>query len=131
MTDATFMHSGVEVRLPYLHHPLQAYVRSLPGQVRMQHGSKWVLKNMLRQYDLDAIATRPKEGFGMPLAQWLGDKEHHHLFDVLARKECFVHDFLPHNMLKDWIKEVKAGKARHVQELWSVLLFEHWARQMF
>jgi len=69
--DRMSMAVSLEARVPLLDHPLVEFACGLPAGLRMRGAeSKYLLKRVLRGRVPDAVLTRPKQGFGVPLAVW-------------------------------------------------------------
>jgi asparagine synthase (glutamine-hydrolysing) len=69
-TDAMSMAHSLEVRVPYLDHPLVEWVLSLPAEVKAGAG-KALLVEATRDLLPPEILSRRKQGFALPLAQWM------------------------------------------------------------
>ena len=71
-TDRASMLVSLEARAPFLDKDLVDFVRSLPYQLKYRHGNrKYLLKRSLAGILPSDILTRPKKGFGIPIAEWL------------------------------------------------------------
>jgi asparagine synthase (glutamine-hydrolysing) len=70
--DKPTMAHSVEVRVPMLDGDLAAFAMALPGgyKVRGNH-KKWILRQALRGIVPDRVLDAPKQGFGVPYAEWL------------------------------------------------------------
>jgi asparagine synthase (glutamine-hydrolysing) len=69
-TDAMSMAHSIEVRVPYLDHPLVEWVLSLPAAVKAGAG-KALLVEATRDLLPPEILSRSKQGFTLPLAAWM------------------------------------------------------------
>lgn len=70
-TDVMSMAHGLEVRVPFLDHPLVEFAAGLPDGVRANgHPPKWLLLRALRDR-LSPDAGHRKRGFSFPMAEWL------------------------------------------------------------
>ena len=69
-TDAMSMAHSIEVRVPYLDHPLVEWVLSLPAGVKAGAG-KALLVEATRDLLPPEILSRGKQGFALPLAAWM------------------------------------------------------------
>ena len=69
--DKMTMAASVEARVPFLDHKLVEFVMSIP-QSRKVPGlaSKYLLKKAVSGIIPDEIIHRPKQGFGVPVAEW-------------------------------------------------------------
>ena len=70
--DKMSMATSLEARVPFLDHRFVALALSVPSKVRFRNGvSKYILKRAVQRIVPEEIIQRPKQGFGVPLAEWL------------------------------------------------------------
>jgi asparagine synthase (glutamine-hydrolysing) len=70
--DKMSMGTSLEARVPFLDHELVAFALGIPEQVKTRNGVlKATLKRAVRGLIPDAIIDRPKQGFGVPVHEWL------------------------------------------------------------
>ena len=70
-TDAMSMAHSLEVRVPFLDHPLVEFAATLPLSLRMNGDRpKWLLTKALGDL-LPAVPARQKRGFTFPIGAWL------------------------------------------------------------
>jgi len=70
--DRASMAASLEVRAPFLHHPLVEYVAGLPAGYKLRgHRTKWILKRALAGKLAAETLNRRKRGFNIPLARLL------------------------------------------------------------
>jgi asparagine synthase (glutamine-hydrolysing) len=70
--DRLSMAHSLEVRSAYLDTAVVEYVASLPGSLKIRDGeTKYLLKRAAERYFPQEMAFRPKEGFVMPVTDWL------------------------------------------------------------
>jgi len=82
--DRLSMAHSLEVRSAYLDTAVVEYVASLPGSLKIRGGeTKYLLKRAAERYFPPEMAFRKKEGFVMPVTDWL-----------LADLEPYVRDML-------------------------------------
>jgi asparagine synthase (glutamine-hydrolysing) len=77
--DKMTMATSVEARVPFLDHKLVEYVMSIPQDEKVPGlQPKYLLKKAVAGIIPDEIIDRPKQGFGVPVAEWfqleLGDQ---------------------------------------------------------
>jgi asparagine synthase (glutamine-hydrolysing) len=71
-TDAMSMAHSLEVRVPFLHHPLVEYVTQLPESVKIGDGSpKALLVRAMGELLPKEVVRQPKRGFTFPWQEWL------------------------------------------------------------
>jgi asparagine synthase (glutamine-hydrolysing) len=70
--DRLSMAHSLEVRSPYLSRELVEFVSALPACWKIRgKQTKFLMKEAARRYFPEEMVSRPKEGFFLPLAQWL------------------------------------------------------------
>ena len=71
-TDSMSMAHSLEVRVPFLHHPLVEFVASLPESVKVGNGTpKALLVEALGDLLPTEVVQQPKRGFTFPWQEWL------------------------------------------------------------
>ncbi len=70
--DVASMAFSLEAREPLLDHELMEFAMKLPlaWKLRRGHG-KYLLRRLAYRYLPPALVDRPKQGFGIPMDQWL------------------------------------------------------------
>jgi asparagine synthase (glutamine-hydrolysing) len=128
--DRASMYSALECRSPLLDHRVIEFAFSLDHTLKIKGGkSKWILKQILRQYLPDDLVDRKKWGFSIPLSQWL-KADLRYLFDSFLNKEIIEDIGLFHvtyiNQLK---KDFFAGKEYLYHRLWALILTHKWLKE--
>jgi asparagine synthase (glutamine-hydrolysing) len=73
--DKMSMGVSLEGRVPFLDHELVTLAMSIPTETKVGDGElKRVLKRAVRGVIPDEMIDRPKQGFGVPVAEWLTDR---------------------------------------------------------
>jgi asparagine synthase (glutamine-hydrolysing) len=127
--DRMTMGHSIESRLPFLDYPLVEYVGTLPDHLRLRVGrDKWVLREAMRGVLPEAILQRPKNGFRMPVDQWLRGPMREFLDDHLLGADARVMPLLRRGAIERTVREHRQGAHNHDKLLWSLLNLEVWAR---
>jgi asparagine synthase (glutamine-hydrolysing) len=70
--DKMSMGTSVEVRVPFLDHRIVQFALGIPPAIRAKNGElKYILKRAVRGLIPESIIRRPKQGFAVPLTEWL------------------------------------------------------------
>jgi asparagine synthase (glutamine-hydrolysing) len=70
--DVATMAYSIEARCPLTDHRVVEWAMRLPWAYKLRNGeSKYLLKKVLRRYLPPGLIYRPKQGFSLPVAQWL------------------------------------------------------------
>lgn len=73
--DKMSMGTSLEGRVPFLDHEFVQFAMSIPQSVKTRDGVlKFILKKAVRGLIPDELIDRPKQGFGVPVYEWLFDK---------------------------------------------------------
>jgi asparagine synthase (glutamine-hydrolysing) len=70
--DRFSMASSVEARVPFLSPDLVRYVYGLPPELKLHHNTtKVVLREAIKDVVPESVLSRPKQGFGAPIFEWM------------------------------------------------------------
>lgn len=73
--DKMSMGASLEARVPFLDHEFVQLAMSIPESVKTRGGVlKTVLKQAVRGVIPDSVIDRPKQGFGVPVHEWMQDR---------------------------------------------------------
>jgi asparagine synthase (glutamine-hydrolysing) len=125
--DRATMAHGVEARAPFLDPDFVALTCAMPSSLKL-HGftTKYILKRALRGRLPDAILSRRKQGFGVPLAQWFRGPLRPLLEETLHPERLRKIGLLAPDGVGRLIAEHMSGRRDHRKTLWSLLAFELW-----
>jgi len=124
--DRATMAVSLEGRAPLLDHRVVEWAWRQPRSRRIRAGQgKWALRQVLRRYVPDALIDRPKSGFAVPVHAWLRGPLRAWADDLLS--EASLRDSLLDAALvgRAW-REHLAGRANHLPQLWTVLMWQAW-----
>src|SRR5262249_17049665 len=83
--DRMSMATSLEARVPLLDHKLAEFVVRIPSSLKMRgQETKHILKRAVRGLVPDEILERPKQGFGVPIAEWLNSELRDEIRDTLT-----------------------------------------------
>jgi asparagine synthase (glutamine-hydrolysing) len=122
--DRASMANSLEVRCPLLDHKLMELIAQIPSGLKLQNGTgKYIFKKSLERVLPNAVLTRAKKGFSMPVAEWfrgeLKEFAHAAIFD--RPDEILSSEFLT----QCW-QQHQRGQRDWSAMLWSVLMFKTW-----
>jgi asparagine synthase (glutamine-hydrolysing) len=130
--DRASMLSSIECRAPFLNKKLWNFTNSLPDNYLI---NGWNKKNILKQafqdYFPDKFLDRSKQGFGVPVGDWLRtilSKELKGYIDVnfLQRQNIFKIDFII-----PLVKNHLDSKEDNTFRVWSFYCFQKWYTKIY
>ena len=121
--DKMSMGVSLEGRVPFLDHKFVELAMSIPQAVKTRNGvSKYILKKAVRGLIPDELIDRPKQGFGVPVYEWLfdklGDKARQELSDF-----CDKTDFLDRDEVMKYVDQNRGAQS------WYLLNFAMWWKE--
>lgn len=130
--DFLSMAHSVEVRSPFLDYRLVEYAATIPGEMKIRYG---VVKNILKQSVANilpkGIIDRPKEGFVLPVFDWMQDKYRGYCGEVLSPDRLAAHDLLNVPMVQNMLSRYKAGERTLNGRIWNLMMFQLWWEAYF
>lgn len=127
--DRNSMLNSLEVRVPFLDHRLAELANSISIGVKMRQGKqKWILKELLKSRAPDEIVNRPKQGFAMPIRDWIRTSYREVAKDLLLNPGNKSFDYLDANYVKRLYLAHVNGSRDLSDRLWSIMWFEQWCR---
>ncbi|TQK50648.1 asparagine synthase (glutamine-hydrolysing) [Streptomyces sp. SLBN-118] len=126
--DITTMAHSLEARSPFLDHHLMEWAAGLPGRWKVDgQVTKALLKKAMAPWLPSELITRPKAGFGVPLADWLRCELRPLAFDLLTDHTARSRGLFRPEVVRGLLQDHDEGRDRSTR-LWSLLQFELWHR---
>jgi asparagine synthase (glutamine-hydrolysing) len=128
--DRMSMATSLETRAPFLDVDVMELAFSMPGHLKVRDGRrKFVVKEALRGLLPDAILNRQKEGFSIPIKQWLRKDLRPMMERLLAPGRLAARGFVDPGETRRMMDEHCSGSANHAHVLFSLMVFERWAEE--
>ncbi len=128
--DRMSMATSLEARVPFLDHRLVEFAASIPSSLRLQKGqTKYILKKAMQGILPDQILSRGKEGFSIPIKNWIKEELNPLMNDALSTDRLEESGLFSVNTVHRMMKEHMTGKENHSHKLWALIVFQRWYRQ--
>lgn len=128
--DRMSMATSLEVRVPLLDHKLIDFVTKVPASLKLAgKETKHLFKRVAKDLIPAEILTRPKQGFGIPLEQWINRQLRDQIRDILSEPRTRQRGYVNYDYVELILNEHHKERRDHSQPLWSLLIFELWHRQ--
>ena len=123
--DRMSMAHSIESRVPLLDNEVLQFALTLPPQFKIKNGRrKHILKEVAAQFLPREWLDRRKQGFGVPLDQWLRGDLRDMLIDSILSKHAAERGFFQPRYVQRLVDEHLRSKRDHSLLLWSLLMFE-------
>jgi asparagine synthase (glutamine-hydrolysing) len=125
--DRATMAYSLEARVPYLDHKFVEFVAQLNPAFK-QHGNttKYLLKKLAEKYLPHDIIYRPKQGFVMPLTQWLDGALKPRMEHALGAGGLGNRGLFRDGALQRVLDEHRGKRSNHAGRLWALTVLELW-----
>jgi len=127
--DRMTMAMSLEARSPFLDHHVMELAARLPANRKVRgFTGKVILRAAFRDLLPPEIASRGKQGFGLPIAQWLRGSLTALVCDTLLSSSAAIRGILRPEIVGRYWSEHQSGRYDHSKRLWALLNFELWLR---
>jgi asparagine synthase (glutamine-hydrolysing) len=126
--DRASMHYSLETRVPFLDADVIDESLRLPSNFKIDNKlqTKYILKEILADYVPRNIFEKPKQGFGVPISQWMKKDLRDYTKEHCASSVNSSHGFFNQNSVDRILTEHLNGEANHEHKLWSIVQFNSW-----
>jgi len=128
--DRMSMATSLETRAPFLDADLMELAFSMPGHLKIRNGErKWILKQAMKDVLPDTILNRKKEGFSIPMKNWLRRELQPLMRDLLSRERVARRGLFDPAVVEQLMNEHTEGRENHAHTLFPLMVFERWAAE--
>lgn len=125
--DRSSMAVSLETRAPFLNHKVVEFASCLPLRLKVNKGeSKYLLKKLLEDYLPKELFMRPKQGFGLPVAELIRGPLRTWALSLIDRAEVLAPNVFDINGLKKVWSNFLEGNNKYQTNVWDVLMFLSW-----
>ena len=130
--DQMSMATSLESRVPFLDHKLVEFTARLPERLKLRGWTtKYILRQSMKGVLPEAILTRPKMGFPVPIATWFRGPYTHLLDEFVLSSRALDRGIFAPDYVKDLVRRHTTGGENHDERLWALVNFEMWQRRFF
>jgi asparagine synthase (glutamine-hydrolysing) len=129
--DRMSMAPSLEARVPFLDHNVMEFAATIPTALKLKgFTTKYILKKAVSDLLPEKILTRGKEGFSIPIKNWLMHDLRPLLLEMLSEERLKKRGFFQPHYVQHLVREHLEGKDNHSHRLWALMVFEIW-HQMY
>ena len=128
-SDVASMAHSLELRSPFLDREVLELGMSLPDSLKWSGGrGKVALRRAFAAQLPKEVASRPKAGFGVPLARWFREDLRELTADLLLDPRARSRGQIRPGAVKRLLDEHVRGRDDHGHRLWCLVMLELWQR---
>ena len=125
--DNMTMAWGLEARVPFLDHELVEFAATMPAELKIKDGGKYLLKEAARSVIPDAVIDRPKGYFPVPALKYLRGDVLEQVRETLTSNQAMQRGLFQ----REYIHKLLDDPEGHItplrgSKLWQLGLLESW-----
>ena len=127
--DRMSMAHGLEVRVPFLDRELVEFSAKIPFEYKIRgFTSKYILKKAFASSLPDNILRQRKQGFTVPVSEWLRNDLRQVAHSILMSKTFKKRELFNPKSIEWMLEEHNQKRQEFGHRIWSLIVFETWAR---
>ncbi|MFH0732515.1 MAG: asparagine synthase (glutamine-hydrolyzing) [Candidatus Omnitrophota bacterium] len=132
--DRMSMAHSLEVRVPLLDHKIVEQAFTLPLSLRIRNNflgrikTKYLLKKSAERFYPSSFIERPKQGFGIPIVEWLRGPLQPIIESHLMDARNPIYEWLNFDYVKAMLDDFTRGASGHAARIWYVFVFSLWRK---
>jgi len=128
--DRMSMATSLEVRVPMLDHIFVEWAVGLPKEWKLRNGTrKYILKKLAERLGIPPeVLHRKKQGFQLPLVDWMRNELKRQFFQILLEPRTLQRGYFKPQAVHSIVNEHVSKRRNHSGILWRMLVLELWHR---
>ena len=123
---------SLEARVPLLDHKLIEFVTSIPAHLKLKDGeTKHIFKQAVRGLVPPEILDRPKQGFGVPVQEWINQQLRQRIRETLTEQRTRERGYVDPRYVQVLLDEHEGERRDHSTQLWTLFMLELWHRAIY
>ncbi len=128
--DRMSMAASLEARVPLLDHKLIEFVEKIPTELKLKGlETKYIFKKALEGIVPKEILYREKQGFGVPISEWINTKLRDRIHGDLIENKTLERGYFNKKYIKTLLDEHSKNRRDHSDSLWVLWMLELWHRR--
>ncbi len=125
--DLMSMATSLEARVPYLDNDVIDLALAIPASLKVRSGvRKWILKKAFEGRLPQQILSRGKEGFSMPMKNWLNGAWNPLMHELLSESSLADEGIFDARYIASMMRQHEAGTQNHSHTLWALMVYHLW-----
>jgi asparagine synthase (glutamine-hydrolysing) len=128
--DRMTMAVSLEARCPLLDHELIEFVQKIPSSLKLKaQETKYIFKKAMEGIVPREILYREKQGFGVPIGEWINQQLKDQIIGLLSEKKTVERGYFEQKYVKVLLDEHARSRRDHSHALWILWMLELWHRR--
>ena len=124
--DRAAMAFSLETRAPFLHQDVVEESLRMPLEFKIKNKTgKYILRDILYKHVPKELIERPKQGFGIPLEEWIKGPLKDTFYDSISEQNL-EHNLINKKAVKKMLDDHISGKRNWQNQLWAIYSFQNW-----
>jgi asparagine synthase (glutamine-hydrolysing) len=125
--DRMSMAVSLEARVPFLDYRIVEFALSLPEELKIRNfKTKYILKKMASRFLPHNVIHKPKQGFSIPMKQWLKGPIKNMMTDMLSHERLKRQGIFNAAYIEKMMKDHLDNRMNNSHQIWSMMLFQLW-----
>ena len=130
--DRMSMLVSLEARTPFLDYRLVEFCATLPPSMRLAgRQTKYILKKAMHGILPEMILHRGKEGFSIPIKQWMKRELRPMMEEYLSERRLRDSGEFQPGYIQRLMQEHLDGRENHSHRLWALMMYQMWRERFF
>ena len=127
LSDRLSMRHALELRVPFLDHPLVEFCASIPSSLKIRATTKkYLLKRVARRFIPGEIIDHRKQGFGSPMSAWLRGDLKDYVRSTLSPEKLSRHGLFDPEAVRGLIDAHQDYRESNERQLFALMMFQKW-----
>jgi len=128
--DRMSMAASLEARAPLLDHELIEFVVKMPASLKLKGvETKYIFKRAMDGVVPREILNRRKQGFGMPISDWVNTQLRDRIHSELSESRTMSRGYFDPRYVRTLLDEHRQNRRDHSPALWLLWMLELWHRR--
>jgi asparagine synthase (glutamine-hydrolysing) len=129
--DIATMAHGLEARSPFLDDELMQFAASIPAALKLRgRETKAVLRDALRGWVPDSVLDKRKQGFSVPMANWLRGDLRGVAHDILLDAGTRARGYFRQDQVRRMLDSHMERRTDEAPRIWALIVLELWHREL-
>lgn len=131
--DIATMSNSLEARSPFLSKYILEWAPKLPDNQKINGlKTKYILRQLCKQYSMEEVSNQPKKGFEVPLSDWVENDLKENIFDRLHSQNSYSKNFINGAFIENILNKPNLfPREKRAKILWNLFSLEVWHNHTF